>query len=123
MLMGSCSPSGSGENPWAGYATHKETGRLAWRPVSKARYGACIDATRWEMSSESAGAASYRPPLGCGYSGNQYWRVWLVNQLAANMDDFECIARFSDKAAAADGHRYSPVLNGFPRETESYRCE
>jgi hypothetical protein len=46
-----------------------------------------------------------------------------VNVLAANVDDFECIARAFDPASAASGRRYSPVLKGFPHETESYRCE
>lgn len=122
-MLGACNPFGANETPWVGYATQKDTGRLAWWVLSKSSYGECLDTMRWETSGNRASAASFRAPLGCGYSGNQYWRVWLVNVLAANMDHFECIARAVDPASAAAGRRYSPVLKGFPRETDSYRCE
>lgn len=123
MLLGACNPFDANDTPWVGYATQKKTGRLAWWVLSKSSYSDCIDTIRWETSGSRAGAALFRPPLGCGYSGNEYWRVWLVNALAANMDDFECIARAFDPEAAAAGRRYSPVLKGFPNETTGYRCE
>jgi len=53
----------------------------------------------------------YSKPVGCGYTGKSYWRVWVMNELVGG-DHFECIARFFDRNAAKNGVTHAPILKG-----------
>lgn len=109
--------------PWIGYATKKKDGRFEWWFTSKASYRECIETMQWETSGDRANTEWYRAPVGCGYAGNSYWRVWAVNTWSGHMGDFECIARSLNPANTTIGARYSPVLKGGPRQSDYHLCE
>jgi hypothetical protein len=109
--------------PWQGFATNKRSGRLEWWFIGKSSYRDCIEMMQWETSGDRVNAQWYRAPLGCGYAGNNYWRVWLMNEWSGHSQDFECIARSFNPANTAEGARYSPLLKGSSRQSDSYRCE
>jgi hypothetical protein len=105
--------------PWHAYAWSKRGNRAQWWFTSFETYRDCVEATRHEVSTGPNGAW-YSEPFGCGYYGNNYWRVRLMNWwYDAKSNDFECIARSSDAESAKSGMTYSPVLKGYepPRGT------
>ena len=64
--------------------------------------------------------AWYSEPVGCGYHGNSYWRVWLMN-LVHGDKDFLCIWRSVD--GEKDNVGYGPLLKGYPtRGTDTGHC-
>jgi hypothetical protein len=124
LLVSGCNPLEEANNsPWTGYATKKDGGRFEWWFVGGDNFRDCIEMMQWETSGGRPNTAWYRPPLGCGYSGNNYWRVWMMNVWSGNMKDFECISRSLDPASTKSGRRYGPVLKGSPHKTDLYQCE
>ena len=51
-------------------------------------------------------------PIGCGYRGNDYWRVWVMNRLWGG-DQIGCIRRMTSNIETEGGMAYSVQLKGF----------
>jgi hypothetical protein len=109
----------SNSRPWRPYAWHKKDGRQRWWfPTYETRRD-CLEATRHAVATVPQ-SEWYSEPVGCGYIGNSYWRVRILNSL--NNVNYECIAKNSDADAAKAGESYSPVLKGYPRPQGSVYC-
>ena len=79
----------------------------------------CLDAVANAVNNPPYNAW-YSEPVGCGYHGNSYWRVWLMN-LVHGDKDFLCIWRSVD--GEKDNVGYGPLLKGYPtRGTDTGHC-
>jgi hypothetical protein len=96
--------------PWIGYAWHKGNKRLEWVNQYET-LGECINKLKHIISDDAFNSQFYSAPIGCGYNGNSYWRVWLMNALWGGRE-LGCIAtREERKEEATDtGMLYGPVL-------------
>jgi hypothetical protein len=107
--------------PWHAYAWSKSKNSTEWWFTTFETYRDCVEATQDEVST-GPNKQWYSEPVGCGFSGNNYWRVWLMNWWYARSNDFECIARSSDAESAKAGRSYGPVLKGYGRPRGTNYC-
>jgi hypothetical protein len=109
------------KRPWTGYAWNKLRKEYEfWFPTYETQRD-CIESMRYGVTQDTFNREIYSDPIGCAYSGNNYWRVWFMNTLFGGTH-FECIARSTDANAAKLGAVYSPVLIGSPRRGEHWYC-
>jgi hypothetical protein len=63
--------------------------------------------------------AAYSEPVGCAYSSNSYWRVWLFSLLYPD-NLIECIWRSPEAKTIKAG--YGAFLKGFPKNSTGGYC-
>ncbi len=103
----------SSDRPWIGYARHKSDNTYELWAVSYQTHRDCIEGMKWGVSNPPQ-QQWYAEPVGCGYFGNDWWYVALMNRVWGG-DQIKCIARVTDKEAAAGKRRYSPMITSQKR--------
>jgi len=109
----------SNPRPSHAYAWNKNDGRLEYWFTSFETRRDCIEATR-DAVATTMQKVWYSEPVGCGYFGNNYWRVRLMN--APYSADHECIVRNSEADAVNEGRIYGPALKGYGRPQGNLYC-
>jgi hypothetical protein len=111
-LLSSCEPWDpveAQEYPWIGYAWAKKANRFSWvSSVQKTIYRDCTEAIEFFVNNTDYGE-DFSQPFGCAYHGNNYYDVWLRNEMWKSRD-FKCISRSSDYKAAEIKMRYGPIF-------------
>jgi len=117
FLLGGCVP-GEPQRPWNGYALNRESQKYEFFFSDFETVHDCQESMRAEVTPGVSGnAAWYSQPVGCVYSGNSYWWVWLMNSFFAG-DQFGCINSIIREDAP---FRYGISLKGqTKRDTDSY---
>jgi len=98
-------------NPWLGFATNKETGKIEWWLSSYPSHRECIRNMYWQVKNDEFQKENYKEPFGCGYLSNNIIDAVLRNELVGDMQFFECLADSKNPEAEKMLVRYSPVLN------------
>jgi hypothetical protein len=99
----------SAPDPWIGYARNRAENRLEWISLGQGMktHTECINELK-RLASDSD--SNYSEPIGCGYEGNNYWRVRFMNALWGG-NELACIAVDEDPEAASTGRLYSVALD------------
>src|SRR4051794_29219059 len=79
----------SSDRPWIGYAFHKSDNTFEWWSNSYQTRRDCIEGMRWGVSN-TIQQQWYAEPVGCGYFGNDWWYVALMNKMLGG-DQIKCI--------------------------------
>lgn len=108
------------QQSWGGYAWNIKAERAEWWFSSWESRRDCVEAMRYAVN-HAPQNAWYSEPVGCGYSGNTYALVWLMNTLWGGKH-IQCIVRSSDPEARKSHSLYSPLLDGYPRHGKNYYC-
>ena len=108
---------GGSPKPWSGYAWNPNAKRAEFWFYEFETKRDCIEIMRHAV----ADSKYYSEPIGCAYSGNNYWRVLIMNTLFGGAQ-IMCIARTTSTGAGASGMVYSPVLQGGRRIGENWYC-
>jgi hypothetical protein len=99
----------SNARPWIGYAYNKDSGRFEWEWNDWA--------TERDCRESMLGLVETRPgmakPIGCGYRGNNYLRVWIMNTLWGGTE-IGCITKMTKSIEAENGIAYNLKLKSNP---------
>lgn len=119
VKIGNSEKSGLPEKPWQVFATNKESKKLEYWWKSHDSHDECVRDVKFDLKS-SVHAQWYTEPAGCIYvgSGNKYI-LYVMNKLY-NPNTFMCVAKMKNRAEK--DREFVIVINGFPVETDDYRC-
>ncbi|MCA1452072.1 hypothetical protein I6F35_02430 [Bradyrhizobium sp. BRP22] len=104
--------------PWMGYAWNMKQKRVEWFFNSFETHRDCEESMLHAIETPP-NDQWYSKPIGCGYSGNDYWRVLIMNALFGGKD-LGCIARSMN--GSANGMGYGPVLDRTNKRGEGWYC-
>jgi hypothetical protein len=90
----------SNPHPWIGYAYNKDHGQFEWEWNDWATERDCRESMLRIVETRSG----MTKPVGCGYRGNNYWRVWIINELWGG-SQIDCIARKTKVTATRRSQR------------------
>ena len=107
------------KRPWVGYAWNKEKQRYEWWFINFETRRDCIEMMRYKVKNEQP--QWYSEPIGCGYHGNNYWLVWVMNTFFGD-EHIQCIWKSTDPDSVKAGIIYGPLLTGYPRQSGSGYC-
>jgi hypothetical protein len=108
----------SNPRPWIGYAYHQNNSRFEFELNDWKTERDCREA----MLHIAATRPGTTTPVGCGYRGNNYWRVWIMNGLWGG-SQLGCIRRMTSSVEAEGGMTYNLQLKGFPdRRGDDWYC-
>ena len=108
LLLGSCDVfNDSTPKPWMGYAWNVEKKRTEWFFSAYETHRDCEESMMHSVET-APNNQWYSKPIGCGYNGNDYWRVVVMNALFGGKD-LGCIARSLNGNSSGMG--YGPVLD------------
>ena len=102
------------EKQFYAWATHNETGDAEWWYTSYENRSLCMEGIEWDLRT----SANYVKPFGCGYVGNNFYKVtarFLIDSFL-NPIGFGCVFENLDPASRQDKRKYGPALKGDCRE-------
>ncbi len=108
------------DTPWRGYAWNKSDSRFEWFYVWKETQEDCIKSMEFEVVNPPSNQW-YSTPFGCGYSGNSYFKVRLLNEILGG-DHIQCVVRNTAAGAKTQKVLYGPLLEGFPTSGRDFYC-
>jgi hypothetical protein len=119
LLAGGCDLlEDSNPRPWIGYAYDKGAGRFAWELDDWKTRRDCEEALLHIVETRPGTTR----PVGCGYRGNNYWRVWFMNTVWGG-SQIACIARMTSEVETEGGMAYNLRLKGnAERRGENWYC-
>jgi hypothetical protein len=119
LFLGGCDVlEDSNPRPWIGYAYNKDAGRFEWEWNDWKTKRDCVEAMLNIVETRPAMAK----PIGCGYRGNNYWRVWIINMLWGG-SEIGCIAKMTSSVEAEAGMEYNVHLKGSTsRRGDNWYC-
>lgn len=109
------------EYPWSGYAWNKEESKFEWFFIHKETLEDCIQAMEFAVSTPPHNAW-YTTPISCGYHGNNYYKVWLMNEVWGG-SHFKCIVKNTHPEIKEKKMVYGPLLEGYPSKGKDYYCQ
>lgn len=101
--------------PWVGYAWSKGDKRFEFFFADYERLQDCETLMKASVQPGSENSKWYSEPIGCAYSGNNYWLVWWMNSISKN-PGLGCIRRDTSTEAATARVTYSVQLKGYSLE-------
>lgn len=105
-------------NPWIGYAYDRNAGRFAWELNDWATARDCKEAMLYVVQTRP----SMAEPVGCGYRGNNYMRVWIMNAIWGG-NQIECIIKMTSSIETKGGTAYNLKLKGSSeRRGDTWYC-
>jgi hypothetical protein len=108
----------SNPRPWIGYAYNKDSRRFEWEFNSWATLRDCKES----MLNVVEARPGMSEPVGCGYRGNNYSRVWIMNMLWGG-SQIECITRMTKAVETEGGTGFNVKLKGSPdRRGDGWYC-
>src|SRR5712664_2934638 len=121
LLLCGCVPEEGNNRPWRGYAWNGKQQRSEyffshWEAARDCREGMLASIARRSISAEC-----YSTPIGCTYTGNNYWIVRLMSAWEG-ADQIGCIRKSTNAEAAKGFYVYGPALKSFDQRTESSYC-
>ena len=120
MLVG-CDPlHDSAPKPWMGYAWNAKEKRIEWFFSQFETYRDCQESMQNSIETPPNNQW-YSNPIGCGYSGNDYYRVVVMNAIFGGKE-LGCIARSLDPEIQKSGLGYGPILSKEIKRTDRWYC-
>jgi hypothetical protein len=104
--------------PWMGYIWNSAEQRYEWLPLAQFKtLNECQSSLERHV-----GTFSYTRPVGCAYSGNNLFRVRIMNALYGGAN-YTCIAESATPAEAEKiGMRYGPAIGPVPTDPNNWNC-
>jgi hypothetical protein len=119
LVLGGCDLlQDSTPRPWIGYAYNKDHNRFAWELNDWRTERDCKEAMLHIVETRPG----ITMPIGCGYRGNNYWRVWIMNWLWGG-DQIDCVTKQTSTVELEGGMAFNVKLKGSPdRRGDGWYC-
>lgn len=107
------------DRPWSGYALNKGSKRYEFWYTMFETQRDCMEAMTYGVSNPPHNQW-YSEPVGCSYTSNSYWKVWITSKMYDG--PFQCIARNISPTSAKAQTTYGMLLKDYPSRGESFYC-